>query len=298
MTSQTRFENGHAIPTFDQKLPGCQSRMDEPPPQSEYIPTWDGGYQLYKACGKLDGRKALITGGDSGIGRAIAILFAMEGADVFITYLPGGREDAQDTRAFVEKYGRRCHIMQVDLTTKENCKKVVEEALAAMGTINFLINNHGHQMQRSNITELPEQRWEHTFNINVHSFFFLSKYTLPHMKRGDSIINCASVTAYKGSPGLLDYSTTKGAIVSFTRTLSNQCVDLGIRVNCVAPGPVYTPLIPSTMSNESQEMKQAPIGRPLQPSEMATCFVFLASMDSSSISGQTIHANGGTMVNS
>ncbi|KAF9268510.1 general stress protein [Marasmius fiardii PR-910] len=285
------------MPSRDQKPPGTQSTMDEPPPQSEYIPTWDGEYQLYKAAGKLEGRKALITGGDSGIGRAIAILFAMEGADSFITYLPEEKEDAQDTRTYVEKYGRKCHIMQTDLTKKENCEKVVEEALAAMGTINFLVNNHGYQMQRDDITDIPEDQWEHTFNTNIHAFFYLSKYTLPHMKRGDSIINTASVTAYKGSPGLLDYSSTKGAIVSFTRALSNQYVGRGIRVNCVAPGPVYTPLLHATMTKEVQEKKQAPIGRIIQPSEIATCYVFLASMDSSSISGQTIHANGGTVVN-
>lgn len=285
------------MPAQEQNLPGKQSAMDSPPPQSEYIPSWNGGYQLYKAAGKLDGRKAVITGGDSGIGRSIAILFAMEGADSVITYLPEEKEDAQDTRAYVEKYGRRCYIIEADLTKKENCKKVVEEALSTMGAINILVNNHGYQMQRNDITEIPEEQWEHTFKTNINAFFYLCKYTLPQMKRGDSIINTASVTAYKGSPNLLDYSSSKGAIVSFTRALSNQCVGRGIRVNCVAPGPVYTPLLPATMTKETQEKKQAPIGRTLQPSEVATCYVFLASMDSASISGQTIHANGGTVVN-
>ncbi|KAF9261654.1 oxidoreductase-like protein [Marasmius fiardii PR-910] len=244
MTFQSRFETGHVMPPQNQKLPGIQSAMDSPPPQSEYIPDWDGGYRLYRAAGKLDGRKTLITGGNSGIGRAIAILFAMEGADNFITYLPEEKEEAQDTRAYVEKYGRRCHIMQANLNKKENCKKVIEEALAAMGTINFLINNQSSQFQRGDITKIPENQWEHTFNTNIYPFFYLSECTLPHMKRGDSIINSVSTTAFKGSPDLLDYSSTKGAIVAFTRALSNQYAGRGIRVNCVAPGPVYTPLIP------------------------------------------------------
>ncbi|KAG7093205.1 hypothetical protein E1B28_006892 [Marasmius oreades] len=293
--SETQFQQGHSVPPQDQNLPGSQSAMG-PPPQSEYIPDWDGGYKLYQAAGKLEGRKALITGGDSGIGRAIAILYAMEGADSFITHLPEEKKDAEDTKKFVEKYGRKCHLMEADLTKKEVCRKVVENALQAMGTINILINNHAFQMQVEDIKDLPEDQWEHTFNTNIHAFFYLCKYTLPHMKRGDSIINTASINAYIGRPDLLDYTSTKGAIVAFTRALSNQYIGKGIRVNCVAPGPVWTPLIPSTMSKESQEKFQAPMGRPSQPSEIATCFVFLASMDSASISGQTIHPNGGTVV--
>ncbi|KAL0581026.1 tRNA-specific adenosine deaminase subunit tad3 [Marasmius crinis-equi] len=291
-----QFKAGHKVPVSDQQLPGLQSEMAGPPPQSEYVPTWDGGYKLYEASGKLKGKKALITGGDSGIGRAIAILFAMEGADVFITYLPQEKEDAQDTKAFVEKYGRKCDLLAVDLIKKENCKQAVDEALKAMGAINFLINNHAYQMMREDIQELSEEQWEHTFNTNIHSFFYLSKYTIPHMKRGDSIINNASINAYIGRPDLLDYTSTKGAVIAFTRGLSNQYVSKGIRVNAVAPGPVWTPLIPSTMNKEAQEQFTAPMGRPIQPSEVATCFVFLASMDSTAISGQTLHPNGGTVV--
>ncbi|KAK1225121.1 hypothetical protein PQX77_011936 [Marasmius sp. AFHP31] len=301
MSSDNQFKSGHEIPVTKQQLPGKQSDLPGPPPQSEYVSTWSGDYKLYKAAGKLEGRKALITGGDSGIGRAIAILFAMEGCDVFISHLPQEKEDAQDTRAFVEKYGRKCWLAAADFgkdteSSKKECKRVVDEALEAMGTINFLINNHAFQMMREDIQEVPEEQWEHTFTTNVHSFFYLSKYTIPHMHRGDSIINNASINAYIGRPDLLDYTSTKGAIIAFTRGLSNQYVSKGIRVNAVAPGPVWTPLIPSTMSKEAQEEFTAPIGRPIQPSEVATCFVFLASMDSAAISGQTLHPNGGTVV--
>jgi len=295
--SDSQFESGHTIPVHDQKPPGLQSELKGPEPQSEHIPTEDGGYQLYKAAGKLEGKKALITGGDSGIGRAIAILFAMEGADSFIAYLPEEESDAQDTKKHVEKYGRKCHLYATDLKDKKNCKAVVEKALKEMGAINVLVNNHAYQMMTENIEELSEEQWELTFATNIHPFFYLSKYTIPHMKRGDTIINNASVNAYIGRPDLLDYTSTKGAIVSFTRGLSNQYVSKGIRVNAVAPGPVWTPLIPSTMTHEAQEQFTSPMGRPSQPSEIGTCFVFLASTDSSSISGQTIHANGGVVVN-
>ncbi|KAJ8080962.1 hypothetical protein PM082_017797 [Marasmius tenuissimus] len=294
--SKSQFEHGHKIPPHDLEHPGLQSELQGPPPQNEHISTWDGGYQLYKAAGKLEGRKALITGGDSGIGRAIAILYAMEGADSFIVYLPEEEKDAQETKKYVEKYGRTCHLMATDLTKQENCKKVVEEAVKVMGTINFLVNNHAFQMMKEHISEVSEEQWLHTFNTNVHSFFYLSKYTLPHMKRGDSILNNASVNAYTGKPNLIDYTSTKGAIIAFTRALSNQFVEKGIRVNAVAPGPVWTPLIPATMHKEAQDSFGAPMGRPIQPSEVATCFVFLASMDSAAISGQTLHPNGGRMV--
>jgi len=166
-----------------------------------------------------------------------------------------------------------------------------------MGGIDILVNNHAYQMMVEDIKDLSEDQWIHTFNTNIHPFFYLSKYTLPHMSRGSTIINNASINAYIGRPDLLDYTSTKGAIISFTRGLSNQYVSKGIRVNAVAPGPVWTPLIPATMNDEALKQFTAPMGRPSQPSEIATCFVFLASSDSSSISGQTIHANGGTIVN-
>ncbi|KAK4986639.1 hypothetical protein LTR50_005166 [Elasticomyces elasticus] len=295
--SDSQFAQGHEIPVSDQKMPGLQSEMKGPPPQNDHIPTEDGGYQLYKAAGKLEGKKAVITGGDSGIGRAVAVLFAMEGADSFIVYLPEEEKDAQETKRLVEEKGQKCYTFAADLKDKKNCKKVIDLALEKMGKINILVNNAAYQNMINDISELSEEQWELTFNTNIHPYFYLAKYALPHMKSGDSIINNASINAYIGRPDLLDYTSTKGAIVSFTRGLHNQMISRGIRVNAVAPGPVWTPLIPSTMNHEAQEQFTSPMGRPSQPSEIATCFVFLASMDSSSIAGQTLHPNGGVVVN-
>ncbi|KAL4894688.1 hypothetical protein BDV59DRAFT_212026 [Aspergillus ambiguus] len=254
--------------------------------------------QFQQAAGKLMDKRAIITGGDSGIGRAVAILFAMEGANSLITYLPEEEKDAQETKRRVEETGRTCCTIAVDLRTKENCRKVVETALEQLGGIDILVNNAGYQNMIEDIANLDEAQWERTFDTNIHPFFYLSKYSLPHMKSGSTIINCASVNAYVGRPDLLDYTSTKGAIVAFTRGLSNQQIGNGIRVNCVCPGPVWTPLIPATMTSQAMEQfSGVPIGRPGQPSEIATCFVFLASQDSSYISGQSLHPNGGVVVN-
>lgn len=222
--SGSQFAQGHKVPISKQDLPGLQSEMKGPEPESEHVPTEDGGYQLYKAAGKLEGKKALITGGDSGIGRAIAILFAMEGADSFIVYLPVEQSDAEETKRKVESYGRKCYLHAVDLKKRENCKTVVEEAVKQMGGINILINNHAVQNTTKDIFELSEDQWDLTFQTNIHPFFYLSKYALSHMKQGDTVINSASVNAYVGRPDLLDYTSTKGAIVAFTRGLSNQFV--------------------------------------------------------------------------
>ncbi|KAF1355308.1 hypothetical protein BDV97DRAFT_375110 [Delphinella strobiligena] len=295
--SEGQFQHGHSIPVDHQDAPGLQKDMKGPTPQSEHLPTEDGGYEIYKAAGKLQGKKAIITGGDSGIGRAIAILFAMEGAESLIAYLEVEEKDAQETKKKVEGKGGKCHLLAVDLKKKENCRKVVDTALEKMGAINVLVNNAAYQNMIEDIVDLPEEQWEFTFQTNIHPFFYLAKYALPHMKRGDTIINNASINAYIGRPDLLDYTSTKGAIVAFTRGLSNQYIERGIRVNAVAPGPVWTPLIPATMNEKAQKEFTAPMGRPSQPSEIATCFVFLANSDSSSISGQTIHANGGAVVN-
>ncbi|KAF2737327.1 NAD(P)-binding protein, partial [Polyplosphaeria fusca] len=287
---------GHSVPIQHQKAPGLESKLD-PAPTPDHLPTPDGGYQLYKAAGKLEGKKALITGGDSGIGRAIAILFAMEGADSFIAYLPEEEDDAQHTKRLVAEKGRKCYLQASDLRDRGNCKTLVDTAVKEMGGIDILVNNHAYQMMVEDIKDLTEDQWLNTFNTNIHPFFYLSKYSLPHMRSGSTIINNASINAYIGRPDLLDYTSTKGAIVSFTRGLSNQYISRGIRVNAVAPGPVWTPLIPSTMTDEAMKQFTSPMGRPSQPSEIAACFVFLASPDSSSISGQTIHANGGVVVN-
>jgi len=293
---KSQFDVGYKAPVQQQEPPGWQSQLD-PQPSTEYIPTPEGGYKLYQAAGKLKGRKAVITGGDSGIGRATATLFAMEGADVFFTYLPEEEDDAKETTKLVEKYGQKAYSLAVDLKDKANCKKTIEQALEKMGAINILFNNHGYQMMVESINDLPEEQWEKTFATNIHPFFYLSKYALEHMTKGDTIINNASINAYIGRPDLLDYTSTKGAIVSFTRGLSNQFVGKGIRVNQVAPGPVWTPLVAATMSKEALDQFTSPMGRPGQPSEIATCVVFLASTDSAQLSGQTIHCNGGVIVN-
>ncbi|RDW94108.1 oxidoreductase, short-chain dehydrogenase/reductase family [Aspergillus mulundensis] len=295
---QSQFQSGHEVPVQQQKKPGLQSQMEKPQPTSTQIPSEDQGYQTYKAAGKLTGKKAIITGGDSGIGRAVAILYAMEGASSLIAYLPEEEEDAQETKRRVEEAGQKCYLFAADLRKKENCKKVIDTALEKLGGIDILVNNAGTQTMLPDISDLDESQWESTFDTNIHPVFYLSKYAMPHLKSGSSIINCASVNPYIGRPDLLDYTSTKGAIVAFTRGLSNQQCSKGIRVNAVCPGPVWTPLIPATMTTEAiEQFSGVPMGRAGQPSEIATCFVFLASQDSSYISGQSLHPNGGVVLN-
>jgi len=296
---KSQFAPGHQAPISHQDdIPGKQHKMPGQDPVNDQLPTDDGGYQPYLAAGKLRGKKALITGGDSGIGRAVAILYAMEGATSTIVYTPEEEKDAQETKRLVEEKGGQLHLLTADLQSSQACKNVVEKAKAAMGNINILVLNHGTQVMRETIADLSEEQWIDTFNTNIHPFFYLSKYVLPQMKRGDTIITCASVNPYIGRADLLDYTSTKGAIVAFTRGLSNQQMEHGIRVNCVCPGPIWTPLIPATMNTEAQDQFTSPMGRPGQPSEVATCFVFLASPDSSFISGQSLHPNGGVQVGS
>ncbi|KAK5990739.1 putative oxidoreductase C4H3.08 [Cladobotryum mycophilum] len=292
-----QFDQEHRIPITKQDLPGKEHDMPDPKPKHDEIPDAGGGKTTYRAADKLKGKKALITGGDSGIGAATAILFAHEGADSTIIYLPDEEKDARNTKKAVEELGAKCYLLATDLTDRENCKKAVDFALEKMGAIDILFNNAAYQMMVEDIADLPEEQWVHTFNTNIHSYFYVSKYALAHMKRGSAIINNSSINAYIGRPDLLDYTSTKGAIISFTRGLSNQYVSKGIRVNAVAPGPVWTPLIPATMSEQAQKEFTSPMGRPAQPSEIATCVVFLACTDSSCISGQTIHCNGGVVVN-
>ncbi|KAI9924049.1 hypothetical protein ASPWEDRAFT_47889 [Aspergillus wentii DTO 134E9] len=296
--AESQFQPGHQIPIQHQKKPGLQAELEDPKPVSTRVPTEDGGYQTYKAAGKLAGKRTIITGGDSGIGRAIAILFAMEGASSLIVYLPEEERDAQETKRRVEEIGCKCYCLAIDIREKENCRKVIDVAIKSMGGIDILVNNAAFQNMVHDISSLDEDQWERTFDTNIHPFFYLSKYALPHMKRGSTIINCSSVNHYIGRPDLLDYTSTKGAIIAFTRALSNQQIGKGIRVNCVCPGPIWTPLIPSTMDTAAMEQfSSVPMGRPGQPSEVATCFVFLASQDSSYISGQCLHPNGGVPVN-
>lgn len=246
---------GHQAPIEHHEKPGLQADLERPKPVSSQVPTEDGEYQTYKAAGKLSGKKAIITGGDSGIGRAVAILFALEGASCLITYLSEEETDAQETKRRVEEIGESCHCFATDLRDKTNCQAVVDTALKTLGGIDILVNNAGTQTMVDDIKDLDEyafpiihvgsstltdfhrSQWESTFDTNIHSLFYLSKYTVPHLKSGSTIINCASVNHYIGRPDLLDYTATKGAVVAFTRGLSNQQVKNGIRVNCVCPGP-------------------------------------------------------------
>jgi len=295
MTSQ--FNKEKDIPVSKQDFPGKGHDMPDPKPVHGELPDAGGSKTSYKAAGKLKGKKALITGGDSGIGAATALLFAREGADSTIIYLPEEEKDAQDTKKQVEEEGAKCHLLAVDLTKRENCQKAVDFAMEKMGIIDILFNNAAYQMMVEDIADLSEDQWVHTFNINIHAYFYIAKYALVHMKAGSTIVNNASINAYIGRPDLLDYTSSKGAIVSFTRGLSNQYLSKGIRVNAIAPGPVWTPLIPATMNDKAQKEFTSPMGRAAQPSEIATCVVFLTSSDSSCISGQTIHCNGGVVVN-
>ncbi|TVY46442.1 putative oxidoreductase [Lachnellula cervina] len=314
---KSQFEKGHEVPVSHQDAPGKQHQMKGPDPVDDQLPTADGGSQPYKAAGKLAGKKALITGGDSGIGRSIAILYALEGAESTIVYTPDEEADAKKTEGLVKEKGGKIHLVQADLRSHKECKRVVDKAVEAMGRINILALNHGTQMMKDSISEISEyvsppqiqlarthlltrarEQWTDTFATNIHPFFFLSKYVLPGMSPGDTIITCASVNPYVGRPDLLDYTSSKGAIVAFTRGLANQQLEHGIRVNCVCPGPIWTPLIPATMNDEAQKQFTSPMGRPGQPVEVATCFVFLAGPDSSFISGQSLHPNGGVQVGS
>lgn len=269
--------------------PGRESLMD-PRPES----TRPG----YRGSGKLADKVALITGGDSGIGRAVAVLFAREGADVGILYLEED-DDADETRRLVEAEGRSFHAVRGDAGDPDVCRRAVAEMVAAHGRIDLLINNAAEQHPQGTIEAIAPEQLERTFRTNVFAMFHLTRAALPHMREGSAIVNTTSVTAYKGSPQLLDYSATKGAIVAFTRSLSMSLSDRGIRVNAVAPGPIWTPLIPSTFPAEKVESfgSDVPMKRAGQPDEVATCFVFLASADSSYMSGQVLHPNGGTVVN-
>jgi NAD(P)-dependent dehydrogenase (short-subunit alcohol dehydrogenase family) len=252
----------------------------------------------YLGSGKLDGMVALITGGDSGIGRAVSIAYAKEGADVVIVYL-NEHEDAHTAQAAVQKYGRRCLLISGDVGQENFCRLAVDKTIQEFGRLDVVVNNAAVQFPKKKIEEISEEQLVTTFRTNIFAMFFMVKAAMPHLSQGSAIINTSSVTAYRGSPGLLDYSSTKGAIVSFTRSLSLNLADQGIRVNAVAPGPIWTPLIPSTFDEEKVSTfgGDVPLGRAGQPFEVAPAFVFLASTDSSYINGQTIHPNGGEVIN-
>lgn len=273
------------------RQPGRQSAMTPQPITME---------ANYRASGKLAGKVAIITGGDSGIGRAIAVHFAAEGADVGIVYYDE-HKDARDTADMVVHHNRRCELIAGDISKKKFCETAVNRIARKLGGIDILINNAAVQFPRESITEIREAELDRTFRTNIYSMFFLTAAALPHLKKRDgaTIINTTSVTAYRGSPQLLDYSSTKGAIVSFTRSLAQSLAKDNIRVNAVAPGPIWTPLIPATFPPPKVEKfgSDVPLGRGGQPWECATAFVYLASNDSAYITGQVIHPNGGEIVN-
>uniref|UniRef100_A0A383VGB4 Uncharacterized protein n=1 Tax=Tetradesmus obliquus TaxID=3088 RepID=A0A383VGB4_TETOB len=251
----------------------------------------------YKGSGKLQGKVAIITGGDSGIGRAVAVHFAREGADVAILYLDE-HKDADEVVELVKKEGRKCLKFSGDVSKPETAGDVVGKVVQELGRLDILVNNASVQHMAMGLEDITPEQLQETFAVNVFGYFYMAQAALPHMKEGASIINTSSVTAYKGSPKLVDYSATKGAQVSFTRALSNQLVSKNIRVNAVAPGPIWTPLIPATFPKEmiDEWKSEAQMKRPGQPCEVAPCYVFLASEDGSYVSGQTLHPNGGTVV--
>lgn len=252
----------------------------------------------YRGSGKLEGKVALISGGDSGIGRAVAVHFAREGADVAVMYLDE-HEDAQATVAMVEAEGRRAIAIAGDIGDVAFCQQAVTQAVTELGGLDILVNNAAEQTPQDQITDITPEQLERTFRTNIFGMFYLTQAAMPHLKEGSVIINTTSVTAYKGSPQLLDYSSTKGAIVAFTRSLSQNLAGKKIRVNGVAPGPIWTPLIPATFDAErvAEHGQNVPLERPGQPAEVAPAYVFLASEDSSYISGQILHPNGGEVVN-
>jgi NAD(P)-dependent dehydrogenase (short-subunit alcohol dehydrogenase family) len=273
-------------PEQQQEHPGLESEMDPRP---------DYGERSYRGSGKLQGRRAIITGGDSGIGRAVALAFAREGADVLISHLEAEQADARETVRVVQDAGRQAISVPGDIRDEAHCRALVERAVDALGGLDILVNNAAYQMSREGIESITADELDRTFRTNIYAMFFLSKAALPHMGPGSSIINTCSVEAYKPEPQLLDYAATKAAIVNFTKGLAQEVIERGIRVNCVSPGPVWTPLIPATMSVEMVKSfgDQSPIGRAAQPAELAPPYVFLASQESSYVNGETLGVTGG-----
>jgi NAD(P)-dependent dehydrogenase (short-subunit alcohol dehydrogenase family) len=273
------------FPKQKQPMPGLTGKMKPAP---------DHGEESYKGSGRLKGKKAIITGGDSGIGRAVAIAYAREGADIVVSYLEE-HEDAEETKRQVEAAGRKAVLVPGDIQNADHCRKIVDKAVAGLGGIDILVNNAAHQASFKDIGDISDEEWELTFKVNIHAMFFLTKAAVPHMKPGSAIINTASINSDVPNPTLLAYATTKGAIQNFTAGLAQLLAEKGIRANAVAPGPIWTPLIPSTLPEDSviNFGKRVPMKRPGQPAELATAFVMLADPLSSYVSGATIAVTGG-----
>ena len=274
-------------PQHQEKQPGIESKMTPRP-----------AFEGEDVFSKLAGKVAIITGGDSGIGRAVAVLFARDGANVVVSYLDEN-QDAEETKRNVEEEGQECLLIPGDVGDEQHCIKVIEDTIARFGKIDILVNNAAVQYPQENLEDITAGQLEKTFRTNIFAYFYMAKAALKHLKKGSAIINTTSVTAYRGSSHLLDYASTKGAIVAFTRSLSQNLADKGIRVNGVAPGPIWTPLIPSTFPEEQVAKfgSDVPLGRPGQPEEVAPSYLFLASEDSSYITGQILHPNGGEIIN-
>lgn len=287
---QVRKEPRPPFPEKKQKRsPGIEKKM-------KIKPQWEA--PLYKAAGKLRGKKALITGGDSGIGKAVAILYAREGADVVITCLPREKADAAEVQAQVERYGQKCWVLMGDLADEKFCRQCVAKAVRKLGGLDILVSNAAHQMRKDSIEEVTSAEWDRTFKTNIYAYFHLAKAAVPHMKAGAAIIATSSETAFLAPKELPDYSSTKGAINTFTKCLAQMLIEKGIRVNAVAPGPVWTPLNPSDQGTSAAKIKkfgqQQPIHRPAQPEEIAPAYVFLASdADSSYVTGVILPETGG-----
>jgi NAD(P)-dependent dehydrogenase (short-subunit alcohol dehydrogenase family) len=282
-------KKGQQPPQEQQQQPGLSSEMT-PQPRDRA--------EGYLAAGKLEGKVALITGGDSGIGRSVAVHYAKEGADVAIVYL-NEHEDAQETKSLIEAEGRTCLLIAGDIGEPQFCRDAVQQCVEQLGGLNILVNNAAEQHEQQSIEDLTDEQLERTFRTNIFAMFYLTRAALPNMRDGDAIINTASITAYQGHKTLLDYSSTKGAIVSFTRSLAENLAEKKIRVNGVAPGPIWTPLIPASFDAKhvAQHGADAPLGRVGQPDDCAPAYVYLASRDSEYITGQMIHVNGGSVVN-
>jgi NAD(P)-dependent dehydrogenase (short-subunit alcohol dehydrogenase family) len=275
------------MPPQHQEKPGLESKV-RPRPNFEA--------PLYRGAGKLKDKVALITGGDSGIGRAVAVLFAREGADVAITYLPEEKSDADETARAIEAEGREALTIEGDVTKPAVCRKIVERALEEFGQLDILVNNAAYQQHQEKLEDLTEEQWDRTFKTNIYGYFYMAKAALPHLREGSAIVNTGSITGLEGSKHLLDYATTKGAIHAFTKALAQNLIERGIRVNCVAPGPVWTPLNPSDKKAKDVAKFGAdtPMERPAQPEEIAPAFVYFASeADSSYVTGEVLTLLGG-----
>ena len=294
--AKDQYEGQNPLDRYPQPNFGEQ-KIEPPGLDSEMDPKPDYGYETYRGSGRLEGRKAIVTGGDSGIGRAVALAFAREGADVLISYLEEEEPDAEETARVVEESGRNAVRMPGDVREEAHCQQIVQKAVDEFGGIDVLVNNAAYQMvQPGGIEDISTEQFDRVFKTNIYAMFWLSKAAIPHMRPGASIINTSSVEAYHPVPGLLDYASTKGAIVTFTKGLAQGLVSQGIRVNAVAPGPVWTPLIPATMPAEQVTQfgaSESPMGRPAQPAELAPPYVFLASGESSYVNGEILGVTGG-----